>query len=67
MLAVLLTMGAMNTYVAAATKLAGALAAEGAAPARLADPRRALTLFGCVAAAVLVAAGRSTWWTSTRS
>ena len=32
-LAVLLTMGAMNAYVAAATKLAGALAAEGAAPA----------------------------------
>ena len=33
-LAVLLTMGAMNAYVAAAAKLAGALAAEGAAPAR---------------------------------
>ena len=39
-LAVLLTMGTMNTYVAAATKLAGALADEGAAPsARPPAPR----------------------------
>ena len=33
-LAVLLTMGTMNTYVAAAVQLAGALAREGAAAAR---------------------------------
>ena len=37
-LAVLLTMGAMNAYVAAAVKLSGALAAEGAAPRALARP-----------------------------
>src|SRR4051812_28419891 len=54
-LAVLLTMGAMNAYVAAAVKLAGALAADGAAPRRLADPRRALMLFAIVAGALLAA------------
>jgi amino acid efflux transporter len=53
-LAVLLTMGTMNAYVAAATKLAGALAAEGAAPAALARPRRALTLFAIACALLLV-------------
>jgi amino acid efflux transporter len=53
-LAVLLTMGTMNAYVAAAAKLAGALAAEGAAPARLAEPRRALALIAAVAAVLLV-------------
>ena len=37
-LAVLLTMGAMNAYVAAAVKLAGALAEEGSAPARARPP-----------------------------
>ncbi len=54
-LAVLLTMGAMNAYVAAAVKLAGALAADGAAPRPLADPRRALLLFAIVAGALLAA------------
>jgi amino acid efflux transporter len=53
-LAVLLTMGAMNTYVAAAIRLAGALAVQGAAPAALARPGRALGLLAAVAAAVLV-------------
>jgi amino acid efflux transporter len=48
-------MGAMNAYVAAAVKLAGALAADGAAPRRLADPRRALMLFAIVAGALLAA------------
>ena len=43
-LAVLLTMGAMNAYVAAAVKLAGALAEEGAAPRALGRPRAALAL-----------------------
>ncbi len=52
-LAVLLTMGTMNTYVAAAVKLAGALAEDGEAPRALADPRKALTGFALVAAALL--------------
>jgi hypothetical protein len=55
LLAVLLTMGAMNAYVAGATKLAGALAAEGAAPAALARPRRALAAFAVLGAALLAA------------
>lgn len=54
LLAVLLTMGAMNVYVAAATQLAGALSAEGSAPPALARPRTALTLLAVVAAALLV-------------
>jgi amino acid efflux transporter len=53
-LAVLLTMGAMNTYVAAATKLAGALAEEGAAPAPLARPGVALAGIASLAGAVLI-------------
>jgi amino acid efflux transporter len=53
-LAVLLTMGAMNAYVAASIKLAGALAAEGAAPRFFARPRRALAAWATVAAALLV-------------
>jgi len=53
-LAVLLTMGAMNAYVAAAVKLAGALAEEGAAPRALGRPRTALALLALVAAAGLV-------------
>jgi amino acid efflux transporter len=53
-LAVLLTMGAMNTYVAAAAKLAGALAEEGAAPAPLARPGVALAAIAAVAGAVLI-------------
>jgi amino acid efflux transporter len=52
-LAVLLTMGTMNAYVAAATKLAGALAADGAAPAPLARPRFGLGLLAAVAATEL--------------
>jgi amino acid efflux transporter len=50
-LAVLLTMGTMNTYVAAAVKLAGAL--DGA-PSR---PRNALALFALIAAALLTPLG----------
>ena len=56
-LAVLLTMGAMNAYVAAAAKLAGALAGEGSAPRALASPTRALALFAAVGAALLVPLG----------
>ncbi len=56
-LAVLLTTGTMNAYVAAATRLAGALAADGAAPAMLARPGRALALFGASGAALLVLLG----------
>jgi amino acid efflux transporter len=56
-LAVLLTMGTMNAYVAAATKLAGALADEGAAPAALARPSRALGLFAALGALLLVPLG----------
>jgi amino acid efflux transporter len=52
-LAVLLTMGAMNAYVAASVKLAGALAAEGSAPRLLASPRRALAAWVTVAGGVL--------------
>ena len=52
-LAVLLTMGAMNAYVAAAVKLAGALAQEGSAPATLARPTRALALIAAAAALLL--------------
>jgi amino acid efflux transporter len=54
-LAVLLTMGAMNAYVAAAVKLAGALAADGSAPRVLGDPRRALVVFAVIAATLLAA------------
>jgi amino acid efflux transporter len=53
MLAVLLTMGSMNAYVAGATKLAGALAAQGSAPAALARPRRAVALFALLGTALL--------------
>jgi amino acid efflux transporter len=56
-LAVLLTMGAMNAYVAAAVKLAGALAEEGSAPAALAGPARALATIAAVAAVLLVPLG----------
>ena len=52
-LAALLTMGTMNAYVAAAVKLAGALAAEGSAPPTLAHPARALAVFATVAGALL--------------
>jgi amino acid efflux transporter len=53
-LAVLLTMGTMNAYVAAAAQLAGALARERSAPAFLERPARALGLFAAVSAAQLV-------------
>jgi amino acid efflux transporter len=52
-LAVLLTMGAMNAYVAASVKLAGALAADGSAPRFLATPRRALAAWVAIALALL--------------
>jgi hypothetical protein len=47
-------MGAMNAYVAAAVKLAGALAADGDAPAALGRPKLALGLFAAVGAVLLV-------------
>jgi len=53
-LAVLLTMGAMNAYVAASVQLAGALAEDGSAPRLLGRPRAALGLFACVGAVLLV-------------
>ena len=53
-LAVLLTMGAMNAYVAAAVQLAGALAEEGSAPVALGRPRVALGLIAFVGAVLLV-------------
>jgi amino acid efflux transporter len=53
-LAVLLTMGTMNAYVAAAVKLAGALAKEREAPQLLASPAKALALMAVVAGALLV-------------
>jgi amino acid efflux transporter len=56
-LAVLLTMGAMNAYVAAAVKLAGALAEEGSAPRALADPARALAAIAAAGAVLLVPLG----------
>jgi amino acid efflux transporter len=56
-LAVLLTMGAMNAYVAAAVKLAGALAQEGSAPAALARPSRALAAIAAAGALLLVPLG----------
>jgi amino acid efflux transporter len=56
-LAVLLTMGAMNAYVAAAVKLAGALAHERSAPAALANPGRALATIAAAGAVLLVPLG----------
>jgi amino acid efflux transporter len=56
-LAVLLTMGTMNAYVAAAVQLAGALGRERSAPAFLARPARALGLFAAVSAGQLVLLG----------
>jgi amino acid efflux transporter len=53
-LAVLLTMGTMNAYVAAAVKLAGALAEEREAPVALARPARALGLMAVIGAALMV-------------
>jgi amino acid efflux transporter len=50
-------MGTMNAYVAAAARLAGALAEEGSAPAGLASPARALALLATVGALLLVALG----------
>jgi amino acid efflux transporter len=52
-LAVLLTMGTMNTYVAAATRLAGALAQDGIAPSALVAPTRALATMATIAATLL--------------
>ena len=52
-LAVLLTMGTMNAYVAAAVKLAGALAADEAAPRPLARARVGLGLLAVVSAGEL--------------
>jgi amino acid efflux transporter len=56
-LAVLLTMGAMNAYVAAAVKLAGALADERAAPSMLARPGRALAVIAAAGAILLIPLG----------
>lgn len=54
LLAVLLTMGTMNTYVAAATRLAGALALEGNAPRFLATPKLALGAMATIAGTLLL-------------
>jgi amino acid efflux transporter len=54
LLAVLLTMGTMNTYVAAATRLAGALAEERNAPRFLATPKLALTTMASIAGTLLL-------------
>ncbi|MDA0181281.1 amino acid permease [Solirubrobacter phytolaccae] len=54
LLAVLLTMGTMNTYVAAATRLAGALAEEGNAPRFLTAPKRALATMAGISGALLL-------------
>jgi amino acid efflux transporter len=56
-LALLLTMGTMNTYVAAATRLAGSLAAGRAAPHGLVRPERALAGFALFAGALLATLG----------
>jgi len=56
-LAVLLTMGAMNAYVAAAVQLAGALAEEGAASRALGRPRVALSGIAAVGAVLLAPLG----------
>jgi amino acid efflux transporter len=52
-LAVLLTMGTMNAYVAATVQLAGALADVGAAPAAARRPRVALAVLGGIAGVLL--------------
>jgi amino acid efflux transporter len=56
-LAVLLTMGAMNAYVAAAVKLAGALAHEGSAPQALINPHTALAMIAGAATLLLIPLG----------
>jgi amino acid efflux transporter len=56
-IAVLLTMGTMNAYVAAAVKLAGALSEEGSAPTWMARPDRALAAFAVVAGVLLAPLG----------
>jgi amino acid efflux transporter len=53
-LAVLLTMGTMNAYVAAAVKLAGALAHDREAPQVLANPAKALAIMAVISGALLV-------------
>ncbi len=54
LLAVLLTMGTMNTYVAAATRLAGALAHEGNAPKPLTVPKHALAAMAAISGTLLL-------------
>jgi amino acid efflux transporter len=51
--AVLLTLGPMNVYIAGATKLAGAMAAERSMPPWLARPRAPLATIAAVAATIL--------------
>jgi amino acid efflux transporter len=51
--AVLLTMGPINVYLAGATRLAGAMAAERSMPESMARPRTALAAIGAVSAAIL--------------
>ncbi|MEV4096494.1 amino acid permease [Streptosporangium saharense] len=59
-LALLLTFGAVNTYIAGAARLGAALAAEGALPRRFADPaggvRRSLALLGVLTGGVAAVA-----------
>ncbi|MBE2317841.1 amino acid permease [Solirubrobacter sp. CPCC 204708] len=54
LLAVLLTMGTMNTYVAAATRLAGALAEERNAPSFLVTPKHALAAMAAISGTLLL-------------
>jgi amino acid efflux transporter len=51
--AVLLTMGPINVYIAGATKLAGAMAAEGSMPAWMARPRAPLATIATVTTTIL--------------
>jgi amino acid efflux transporter len=51
--AVLLTMGPINVYIAGATRLAGALAAEGSMPKRMARPHAALAAIAAISATIL--------------
>jgi amino acid efflux transporter len=51
--AVLLTMGPINVYIAGATKLAGAMAAEGSMPAWMARPRAPLATIAAVTTTIL--------------
>ena len=56
--AVLLTVGTTNAYVAGATRLAGALVADGSMPRAMARPGAPLAVIAAASAAILGRAGR---------